>query len=488
VAALALCLLCAPVASARPRARTSQADVFASVSNVPTGRPIAPGFVGVSVEYKALHQYTGRDPGAVNPVLIALLRALSPGQSPVLRIGGDSTDATWWPMRGVIPPGGITYGLTPGWIRTTRALAGALGAQLILGINLASGRPALAATEARALLQGIGPQYIRALEIGNEPDLYGAFGWYRAPDGKVLFARSHSYDLAAYGRDFARWRAALPATTLAAPAFAELSWMPGLDQLLSAQPGVGLVTFHRYPLRGCNTPSTSPSFASIPNLLSDRASADLSQAMAPYVQVAHAHGLQFRLDEMNSVACAGTRGVSDTFASALWLLDTLFNMANIGVDGVNVHTLPGAGYELFSFTNSSRGWHAFVHPEYYGMLMFSQAVPPGSQLLPVTVAPGPVKVWATAGSDGPIRVVLINKDSVSHEVNLRVPAASHASLELLQGPTLGATTGIAWGGRGFGFGTTTGTLSGPVQTTSVFPSLGAYTVPLPPDSAVLLTQ
>ena len=53
---------------------------------------------------------------------------------------------------------------------------------------------------------------------------------------------------------------------------------------------------------------------------------------------------------MNSASVhAGKRGVSDTFASALWVLDTLFNLAAVGVDGVNVHTLPGAAYELFTF-------------------------------------------------------------------------------------------------------------------------------------------
>ena len=39
-----------------------------------------PGFVGVSFEYRAMHVYTGRDPSAVNPVLVQLLKALAPGQ------------------------------------------------------------------------------------------------------------------------------------------------------------------------------------------------------------------------------------------------------------------------------------------------------------------------------------------------------------------------------------------------------------------------
>ena len=84
----------------------------------------------------------------------SLLRAWRPGQSPVIRIGGNSTDETWWPIRGMIPPGGIYYRLTKGWLRTTQALAADLQAKLILGINLAAGRPAIAAAEGRALPGG----------------------------------------------------------------------------------------------------------------------------------------------------------------------------------------------------------------------------------------------------------------------------------------------------------------------------------------------
>ena len=65
----------------------AQSPVSASVGSSPSGRVMAPGFVGVSLEYQALHVYTGRDPRAVNPVLVNLLRGLAPGQSPVLRIG-----------------------------------------------------------------------------------------------------------------------------------------------------------------------------------------------------------------------------------------------------------------------------------------------------------------------------------------------------------------------------------------------------------------
>ena len=102
------------------------------------------------------------------------------------------------------------------------------------------------------------------------------------------------------------------------------------------------------------------------------------------IAYAHKHGATVRIDELNSVACAGQPGVSDTFASALWMLDTLFAMARSGVDGVNIHTLPTASYRPFEFRRIRGRWLATVEPEYYALLMFEQAAPPGSHMLNLT--------------------------------------------------------------------------------------------------------
>ena len=467
----------------------AQAQRVASVSAIPTGQPLPAGFLGVSLEYRALHLYAGEDPGAVDPVLVRLLAQLAPGQAPVLRIGGDSTDGTWWPLRGVIPPGGIYYPLSQGWLRTTRALAGALRARLILGVNLAAGRPALAAAEARALLAGIGSQYVEALEIGNEPDLYGAAGWYRLK-GRTVLARSRRYDLGSFIGDFSRWREALPSAPLAGPAFSGSSWMGGLSRFLSAEPGLAVVTYHRYPLRGCLTKPRAPGYASIANLLADGSASGLARGVAGYAAVAHAHGLPFRIGEMNSASCGGRKGTSDTFASALWVLDTLFNLASVGVDGVNIHSLPGASYELFSFSRGHGGaWRAMVHPEYYGMLLFAQAFPVGAQLLPVSAPAGPVKVWATQGTDGHIRVVAINKSTSSrYTFQLQVPGATQGTLEYLLARGAAATGGVTLGGQSFGAQTTTGAFPGPQSAAPIAASAGSYSISLPPASAALLTQ
>jgi hypothetical protein len=490
VAALVASLLVILASVGDTMAQADQPDVYATVGNAPAGQTMAPGFVGLSLEYKAVRAYTGSNPNAINPVLVRLLRQLAPGQAPVLRIGGDSTDATWWPVRGVIPPGGVSYSLTPGWIRTTRALTDTVGAHLIMGINLAAGRPALAAAEGRAILRGLGRSQIDAFEIGNEPDIYSVFPWYRDRNKAVWFSRPHFYSLGSLTREFSRWRSVLPSVPAAGPALAELTWLSGLPRFLSSEHGLGLVTVHRYPLRGCIRDASDPSYATLPSLLNDQASTGLAQAIAPDVATAHARGLRFRVDELNSVSCSGTRGVSDTFASALWMLDTLFNLASVGVDGVNVHSFPGAAYEPFSFTQTRGFWQAFVHPEYYGMLMFGQAFPPGARLLPVTSTSGPVKIWATRSPDGSLRIVLINKDTAAaHTVQLQAPGIGRQStLKWLQAPSAGATSGVTFGGRTFGTTTTSGLLTGPLQVDQTFSLLNSYTLNLPPASSVLLTQ
>jgi hypothetical protein len=464
--------------------------LLVSVGDAPAGAPLPPGYLGVSMEYVALHQYTGSG-ARINPVLVSLLRSLaSPAGGPmVLRIGGDSTDQTWWPAPSAIPPDGVRYALTPGWVRAAAQLADAVPAKLILGLNLAAGRPALAAAERRALVHGLGRARISAFELGNEADLYNRLAWYRLASGRGILSRPPSYDLAAFTGEFSAWRGVTGSEPIAGPAFANLAWMKDLGAFLDAEPGLGLVTFHRYPLRGCNVGPDSPSYPTLSNLLSDYSTHDLAAGVAPFAALAHARGLQFRVDEMNSVACSGRTGLSDTFASSLWMLDTLFEMRAAGVDGVNVHTLPGAAYQLFSFTHDAVGWHAFVHPDYYGMLMFAQAFPTGAVLLPVSGAGGQVKVWATRSPDGRVRVVLINKDpSGSHLVLLRAPAGDGggATVETLRAPSPTSTSGVSYGQQSFGASTETGELPGQPRSSAVQPVAGMYSITLPPASADLL--
>ena len=452
-------------------------------------RAVPSGFIGLSIEFSALPAYAGRGGDAVDPVFEQLIRNLTPAQRPVLRIGGDSTDRTWVAVRGMPRPRGVTYTVGRIWLQTVGAAARALDARVIAGIDLEADSSALASTEARALLAAIGRQALQAFELGNEPELYGTFPWYRA-DGRGVTGRPAGWNVPTYIKDVSRIARSLPRVPLAAPATGASTWMLRLGQIATAGPRIGVATVHRYPLARCFTSTTSPQYPTIPHLLMTASSAGLANSLAGFVAAAHAHRLPVRVDEFNSVSCSGKRGVSDTFASALWALDASFQMARAGVDGVNIHTFPGGVYQPFTLRHVHEGWIGSVEPMYYGLMMFAQAAPAGSRLLTLSGSPGArVRAWATRAPDRTIRVVLIN-DYLHRPryVTLRIAHVSGpAALERLRAPRVGARTGVTLGGRSFGPVTKTGLLAGKSQSLRVAQVKGKYVVRLPAASATLLT-
>jgi len=470
--------------------QTPKATSVITVSSAATGDPIPGGFLGLSLELNAIEPYAGTNPASLDPVFVQLIRNLTPGQRPVLRIGGNSADRTWWPVTGLARPPGVTYSLDDNWLRVMRALEQALGARVIFGINLEASSSTLAAAEARELVGGSEPGSIQSLELGNEPELYATFPWYRS-GGHGVRGRPRGYDFNSFVDDFSRLGAAVAPAALAGPTTGGPGWIPNLGRFLSAEPNVNLVTLHRYPLQLCFTRPRSRSYPTIAHLLSPAASTGLAASFASQVAVARAHGRALRVDELNSVSCGADPAVSDTFASALWALDTLFEMARVGVDGVNIHTFPGAGYELFRIKDPAGRWQASVAPEYYGLLAFAAAAPAGSRLLGVSGGNGSeLKAWATLAPDRRVRVVLINKDPVRAQV-VAVRAASadgdSATVERLQAPGLGASAGVTLAGQSFGQQTSTGRLEGKPSVEEVSRSSGAYVVSVAPGSAALIT-
>jgi hypothetical protein len=457
-----------------------------SVTSTQSAHALPAGFVGLSMEYKGFAAYAGSSARAVDPVFEQLLRDISPGQSTVLRIGGDSSDWTWWPVPGMKQPLGIRYSLTPAALAVVHKVASDLDARLILGLNLEADSVRIASAEASALDARVGRSYIDALELGNEPELYGSFGWYRTAAGVEVPGRPRGYDFADFAHDFATFSRALPAGPLAGPSAGGPEILSQLGTFLGEEHRVSLVTVHAYPLKHC----TRSQLVTESELLANSSSAGLAQTVAPLAAAAADHGEPLRIDEMNAVSCGGFRGVSDTFGSALWALDTLFEMDKLGVDGVNIHTVPGTINEMLGPELSGGHWSMHVHPEFYGMVLFSQAAPVGSRLLRLSAsAPAGVKVWATRATNGQIRVTVINKNTRgATTVHLHIPAAQGAAtLIRLTAPGVQATSGITLGGQSFGSRTTTGLLAGHASSSTVTPLGGVYTVTAPAGSAALLT-
>ena len=447
-------------------------NVSVSVSDRAVGAPIPSGFLGFSFEFQGVRAYTGSDPAHINPVLVQLIRNLTPGQAPVLRIGGNSTDVSYVTGPGVKPLPYVGYELTPSWMATTGALARQLGARMIMGLNLAADDPALDAAELRDYVNALGENAIDAVEIGNEPNVYDKITVYRTAAGAPVHARPRSFGYPAFRPQFETIARQTEPLALAGPALAagpspgRGSWVNTVSDLLRREPRLSTMTVHRYPLRNCYVPPSSPQYPTISHLLSSYATVTLADSLKRWIDIAHAQHRRIRLDELNSVACRGKAGVSDTFASALWVTDALFGLARAGIDGVNLHTLPNAAYELFAFSRRGGRWQAQVRPVYYGLELFAQAAPAGARLLALSRrgADAGLSAWATRAPDHRLRVVLINKSQTRRKtVTVRLPAGAPdtASVQRLLAPSARAGQGVTLGGRSYGAETANGQLGTP---------------------------
>jgi hypothetical protein len=290
--------------------------------------------------------------------------------------------------------------------------------------------------------------------------------------------------------EFSALASGLPGVPLAGPTLGVPPASAQLERFLAAEPSVRVATLHRYPLNRCFSKTTSPKFPTVAHLLMPLAGTGLVATLGDAVTVARTAGLPMQIDELNSVGCSGKRGVSDSFASALWVLDELFAMAHDGVAGVNIHTFPGAVYAPFVLTHAGGRWSAAVRPMYYGMLAFADAAPPGARFVPVSVRTAAnLTAWATRTSAGRLHVVLVNKSLTRGAVvTLALPArhGATATLTRLRAPSATARAGVSLGGQSFGPRTFTGQLAGGRQVTVVRAGTRSLVVRVPAASAATL--
>ncbi|HEX5192598.1 MAG TPA: hypothetical protein VFW09_07330 [Solirubrobacteraceae bacterium] len=477
-------------------ARADRATVTISPKTVT--RPLPQGFVGLAFTYSALTRWMS-DRGPVDPVLVRLIRNLTPVGRPWLRIGGESADRSWWPISGYRKPTGITDALGPAWTAIAHRLARATNARLMLGLELQADRPAIDRVEARQLLQGVGRRYVQSFQIGNEPELYPSIPWYRRLHGHSLvwyshvgmpvYARSRSYGPARFVAEVSRITRAIPRFPIAGPETNVPSWTQAFVRFLRPTGRVTTLTTHVYGVNNCIRDPRSIDYPTISNMLSLHASRSLLRGMAPYVSLVHARRGSYRIDEMGAITCSGRPGVSDSMATALWAIDALFDAARHGVDGVNLHTDYERINNLFALRFARGRWRATVRPLYYGALLFERADPAGSRLLRVAGGTSrALRVWASRRGHT-VRVAIVNDSLHSGgTIHLRLTSALRARSATLQrllaarGRGAYATRGITLGGRSF---KTTGVLGAP-RLTTLKGRGDEFTVGMPKGSAALL--
>ena len=126
-------------------------------------------------------------------------RNLAPDGGFSLRIGGDSTDWTWFPIPGMKQPPWVRWTMTPVWAAVTKRLVADLHAHLIVGLNMESDSIKIADAELHEIqIRRRRCSAPITFELGNEPELYSHFPFYHdaqrrggARPPEDLFARRH---------------------------------------------------------------------------------------------------------------------------------------------------------------------------------------------------------------------------------------------------------------------------------------------------------
>jgi hypothetical protein len=416
---------CASDQSAADAHRLAHPGVHASQRDI--GRFDWPRLCGNLVEKD--HIITEGFFNSHNTNYIGMLNGLGPS---LLRLGGSSTDELVWTQDG---PGGTAGQVAPADVTRFAGFIKALGWQCLYGVNLAgiaSGTTtaALAAAEVAYVAQQLGSS-LYGIEIGNEPDQY-----------------DHSYfptgwSLTEYETLWESFRTEILATTpgvaITGPTAGRhvADWTVPFGDYAAKQ--LSLLTQHYYRSSPIGA-TTAGLIAPDPTLVNDY--------LAPLQTCSQAIGVPYRISECNSYDTGGATGVSNTFASALWAIDFLFDCALGGAVGTNfTRTAPGGSTPI----DDNNGVVTGAAPEYYGILLFTLAGQ--GSLYQTAVSAGSLNVtgYAVQTSSG-LNLVVVNKDPTENlQLTIHIPQAVTTAtlMEMTQlttgaaGPDLSATSGVA---------------------------------------------
>ena len=392
------------------------------VSNTGVGT-IGPQFAGLSYDKLSMNlpRFT-----AQNSDLIGLFRRLG---TSLLRIGGYSVDFVQWAPNGA----GQTSGeVAPSDIDALAEFVQATDWNVLYSVNLAKSTPAAAAGEVAYAAKSLGNRLV-GVELGNECNIYGAYGYFQ------------NWNLQAFVQLWEQFRDAIvqavPDVVMTGPAsISDIgSWtIPFGQQVGRGQ--IALLTQHYYRGNGLSPTSTAAELISPDATLID----SLAQLNAGAASI----GVPFRMSETNSFFDLGAIGVSDSYASSLWVIDYLFNVAIGG--GVGVNLTGGGDTGGYTPIADNDGVVVEARPEYYGTLLFTLAGAGSLFGTSVSASGLNVTAYAVKSSQGGVNIVLVNKDSTQ---SLRVSidcgqTLNSAVLLLMTAPSLDATSGVTIQGSG----------------------------------------
>jgi hypothetical protein len=390
---------------------------------------IPANFIGLSYEKSAVTENHFRPD---NLVLVNLHKNLGSG---VLRFGGNKVELTQWsretpkekPAKGIFVATTSDMDKFYGFIKS-------IDWKVIHAVNLSSNTPEIFSDEINYAVK-IGGNTIMGFEIGNEPDHYDK-------DTKKLREKGYAYPQ--YKSELEKAQSVIlkqnagvnligPATTSGGFKFFEPCVSDFKNKLF-------LSTSHFYPTSAISTPPPT-----CESLLSDGSKKKTIAMADKHYAAAKKAGVPWRLAECNSASMGGTDGVSDVFAAAVWGSDFLFDVAEHGATGVNLHTIFGQhGYTAISYDKDKKTYA--VRPLYYSLLLFKDAGS-GKLIEADTKSTGNVVSHATLGTDGKLRVIVINKelDKATKAVVLTDAKKTHGTVTRLSASSPTEQMAVSYG-------------------------------------------
>ena len=404
-----------------PLACFSQDTINITLNPGITGKTIPSDFAGLSFEKDCLKK------GYLNPRFDTLIRLFQTCGIKSLRVGGNSVDTNTLSTSNA----GMHY--TRAELDSLFLFAQKAGCKILIGLNLKNSNALSADTEASYVMQYQNSSLF-GFEVGNEPDHY-----------------PKKYSYSDYKRDFTTYyntiRQSNPAAVFTGPACAsdfETFTLPFCGEMGDK---ISMLTQHYY---GGQKNSGTIS-VQIDSLMSMYKLAHVSEEVRRLASCAKSKGIIFRMSECNSIDHGGQKGVSDSFASALWALDYMYQLASESCAGVNFHGGLAGEYTVFSRDNGIYR----ARPIAYGILAF-QIGSKGSFIYDtVTNKKINLDSYSVIDSSNNIYTTVINKETdtlkkavinltVTDTVNSRYYSAEYVKL---YSPSLKDTTGVSLGGQ-----------------------------------------
>ncbi|KAK5122907.1 hypothetical protein LTR85_003472 [Meristemomyces frigidus] len=204
---------------------------------------------------------------------------------------------------------------------------------------------------------------VEYFKLGNEPTNYASTRW--------------DNSTAAYVAQWKNWTAQIDAARalvgfLCYDRYTGLNVKPAdiIPAGVDSADQVAEYSIHSYPLSTCDL--TRAALATIPNILNHTGFAQYAdEEILPSAQAALDSGSRWVIGEFNSISCSGNPNVSDTFAQALWVIDSelIYAVNSAGSNGT-----PGySTYDMLYPTTSSKRGDARILPSFAGQLFLAEA-------------------------------------------------------------------------------------------------------------------